>query len=88
MHFNLQRRKSDFLKRGLAVKGLINSILNFQNHNKLCEFSVVKCENEECQEKAERGRIQEHHQICQFRPIECEYCNQTVATSRYEVCYF
>jgi len=48
---------------------------------------LSETENDECHEKGERRIMIDHQQVCQFRRIDCEFCHQSLATCKYEVCF-
>ena len=47
-------------------------------HLNVCEYEIVTCRNDGCNEKIEGRVIEMHHQQCMHRLLRCGHCNHTV----------
>ncbi|KAK3093913.1 hypothetical protein FSP39_021708 [Pinctada imbricata] len=44
-----------------------------------CQFRLVPCPNEGCNEQISANQLEEHRlKMCLYRPVICEYCGQTI----------
>jgi len=48
------------------------------SHLKVCDFSFIKCLNDECKEKLLRKDMNEHLVVCKFKVFVCERCNEKI----------
>uniref|UniRef100_A0A7M5V5E0 Uncharacterized protein n=1 Tax=Clytia hemisphaerica TaxID=252671 RepID=A0A7M5V5E0_9CNID len=49
-------------------------IIDYQDHQRTCEYETIPCENEGCLEMQMRKNLPKHQQICEYRLTQCGYC--------------
>jgi len=53
-------------------------------HINHCEFELLSCPNDECEEKIERRKFEQHLISCIHRTTICVYCNKTIKSTQVE----